>query len=115
MNMSKQIIHKTDNFIKVGIEVLLGKEGDYFTAYCPALELSSYGNSEEEARKNFETELSIFVDETEKGGTLEKILLKLGWCLKQTPSPNYVPPKPSKYSMLLNQHHSFTETVSLPI
>jgi hypothetical protein len=76
--------------------------------------LSSYGKTEKEVRKNFDTELEIFLEETEKRGTLEKILLKLGWCLKQAPSPNYIPPKPTKYPFPINQPQSFTETVSIP-
>ena len=49
--MSKQLIHKGDNFIKVGIEVLFGKQDDYYVTYCQALELSSYGKTEKEAKK----------------------------------------------------------------
>lgn len=113
--MRKQIIQRTENFIKVGIEVFLEKEDDYFVSYCPALELSSYGNTEEEARKNFETELEIFLEETEKRGTLEKILLKLGWCLTHNPKPAYTPPEAHKYSQLLNQRQTFRETISLPL
>jgi predicted RNase H-like HicB family nuclease len=113
--MSKQIIHKTKNSIQVGIEVLIGKEGKYFVVYCPALELSSYGKSEKEAIKNFETEVEIFIEETEKKGTLEKILLKLGWCLTHNPTPTYTPPKTPKYNQSINQPRSFTETVTLPI
>ena len=50
----KQKIHKniiTKNKDKVNIEilVLLFKEGKYIVAYCPALELSSYGKTEKEA------------------------------------------------------------------
>jgi predicted RNase H-like HicB family nuclease len=112
--MSKQIIHKEDNFIKVGIEVLLGKQGDYYVTYCSALELSSYGKTEKEAKKNFEIELEIFLEETEKKGTLEKLLLKLGWCLKQGSIPSYVPPKTQKHSLLITQPQAFTEMISIP-
>ena len=42
-------IRKNQGSIKVELEVLVSKEGDYFVAYCPALELSSYGATEKEA------------------------------------------------------------------
>ena len=113
--MKKQVIHKGKDFINVNIQVMFGKQDDYFVLYCPALELSSYGKTEEEAKKNFEIEMSIFIDETEKRGTLEKILLKLGWSLTQVPSPTYVPPKQPKVNLLINQPQTFTETVAMPL
>jgi predicted RNase H-like HicB family nuclease len=110
----KGIIRKTDKFINVGIEVAVGKQGDFYVAYCPALELSSYGKDEDEARKNFETEIAIFLEETEERGTLEKILLKLGWCLKGLPEPRYVPPKKIDAPFPINSFQSFTENVAIP-
>lgn len=112
--MSKQIIHKSKNFTKVVIDVLVGIQEDYYVAYCPALELSSYGKTESQARKNFEVELGIFLEETERRGTLEKLLLKLGWCLRQTPSPAYVPPKFPLYSLPISHPQTYSETVALP-
>jgi|WetSurSiteA1Bulk_404760.scaffolds.fasta_scaffold04480_4 predicted RNase H-like HicB family nuclease len=112
--MSKQIIHKEGSFTNVVINVLVGTQGDYYVAYCPALELSSYGKSEDEARKNFETELAVFIEETEKRGTLEKILLKLGWCLRQSPLPTYVPPPHSNLSLQISHPQTFSETVAIP-
>lgn len=112
--MTKQEIHKGSNFTNVVIDVLVGSQEEYYVAYCPALELSSYGKTEKEARKNFETELDIFLEETEKRGSLEKILLKLGWCLKQLPSPAYIPPRYSSHPIQINQPQTFSETVAIP-
>ncbi|HUX56294.1 MAG TPA: hypothetical protein VMV77_04930 [Bacteroidales bacterium] len=110
----KGTIHKAGNSINVGIEVALGKQGDFFVAYCPALELSSYGKTEDEARNNFETEVAIFIEETEKTGTLEKILLRLGWCLRRLPEPKYMPPKKIESQFLNNSFQYFTENVAIP-
>jgi predicted RNase H-like HicB family nuclease len=112
--MSKQIIHKGKNFTNAVINVLVGKQEDYYIAYCPALELSSYGKTEDQARKNFEVELEIFIEETGKRGSLEKVLLKLGWCLTQSPSPTYVPPKLPNYSVSISHPQTYSETVALP-
>ncbi len=89
--MSNQIIHNQKE-LTVEVEVLIVKEDDYFVAYCPALELSSYGDSEEYAIKSFREEVNIFLEEAQKQGTLEKYLLKYGWRLMQVPHPFYEPP-----------------------
>lgn len=78
---------------KINVRVLISEDGDYFLAYCPELDLSSYGRSESAATKAFAQVLKIFVKETERKGTLEKILLGLGWTLKQKPSFKYQPPE----------------------
>ncbi|MBS4029527.1 MAG: hypothetical protein KGZ58_12935 [Ignavibacteriales bacterium] len=72
---------QNSNSIIVSVGVALIKEGDSIVAYCPALELSSYGDTKKEARSAFEEALKIFLKETMQKGTLEKFLLKLGWSL----------------------------------
>lgn len=82
----KEIIHN----IVLNVAVLLFKEGEYIVAYCPALELSSYGKTEEEAKEYFKDALDLFIKDTFEMGTLEKNLLKFGWILKST---EYEPPR----------------------
>jgi predicted RNase H-like HicB family nuclease len=76
--------------ISVGVDVLFLKEGDYVVAYAPALELSSYGKTEQSAKKAFGEAMDIFLEETERKGTLERVLLKLGWTLSRN---RYDPPR----------------------
>jgi predicted RNase H-like HicB family nuclease len=117
MMHSKNIIEKTQNHISVGVRVLILKEDDLFVAYCPALELSSYGKNIEEAKDNFKDALQIFINETHKRGTLERALLSLGWTLKQKPQVNYKPPelvgKIGKLSNLITSQ--ITQEVQLPV
>ncbi len=89
--MSNQIIHNKKK-LTVEVEIVIVKEDDYFVAYCPTLELSAYGDSEEYAIKSFREEVDIFLEEAQKQGTLEKYLLKNGWRLVQVPQPIYEPP-----------------------
>lgn len=90
--MSNKIM-QSDQEIIINLEVFIIKEDKYYTAYSPALEISGYGSSIEKAKSSFETEVKIFLDETNKRGTLEKYLLKNGWKLQQTPVVNYEPPR----------------------
>ena len=71
--------------LTIDIEIVIVEEDKYFVAYCPALELSSYGDSKEDALKAFHKEVDIFIKETTKRGTLEKYLLKNGWRLQKNP------------------------------
>ncbi len=61
------------------LPVSIFKEGRYFVAYTPALDLSTSGKSYEEAKSRFREIVSIFFDELVKRGTLEEILTGLGW------------------------------------
>lgn len=99
--------------IELNVAVLLLKEEETFVAYCPALELSSYGKTEEEAKEYFEDALQIFLKDTLEMGTLEKCLLKFGWSLK---SDFYEPPRIenqvdfSKYS----DYKIFSQVIRIP-
>ena len=102
-----------NNTISIGLKVVTFKEGDYYIVYCQALELSSYADSEAKARKRFVEELNIFLEETSRKGTLEKLLLQFGWTLTKKPQPIYEPPVFANDTKKYTQ--SFTERVAIPI
>jgi hypothetical protein len=81
---------KVIEVMSVGVDVLFLQEGKYVVAYAPALELSSYGRSAPAAKRAFEEAVGIFLDATERKGTLERVLLKLGWTLSRN---RYEPPR----------------------
>ena len=74
-------IRKHAKSLEIEVEVLLVKEGDYWVSYAPSLKLSSYGDSQAEAKKGFSEALGIFIDDTMKKGTLERLLIEYGWTL----------------------------------
>lgn len=78
--------------IKLKLLVGILKEDEYFVAYCPAFDLSGYGYTEKEAKTSFEKNVEIFLEETVEKGTLEKVLLNLGWTLRKKPSVIFEPP-----------------------
>lgn len=116
--MSKDAPQKVRNSINVNIELILFEEDGIWVAYCPALELSSYGDNENEAKQAFEEAMSIFLSETDRKGTLERYLLKLGWQLQQKPKPVYNPPTISlrrEQRLLRRKSHIYNEKVRIPV
>lgn len=79
-------------FQKVVLNVAFYKEGNKFIAYSPALNLSTCGDSMEQAKKRFEEMLQIFLEEVDKMGTLEDVLLECGWKKVGYPHKRWQPP-----------------------
>ncbi|MCF8449253.1 MAG: hypothetical protein K9G49_05215 [Taibaiella sp.] len=105
---------KLPKFVSSVVTVMLYMQGDYIMAYCPALELSSYGRTEKEATASFNEALEIFLDYCAENGTLEQNLVACGWNLRQgyvQPDEVHVPLELLKAQKL----HSFDQKVSLPI
>ena len=100
---------------KIKIEVALFKENDMYVAYCPALQLSSYGENEKDAKYAFDEALSIFLEETTEKGTLEKELLQLGWSLRKMPKPDYQPPHLDVVSLSKKKPSFYKERFAVPI
>ncbi|MGA1796695.1 MAG: type II toxin-antitoxin system HicB family antitoxin [bacterium] len=65
--------------IKGKIPVSFFKEGRMFVAYSIVLDLSTCGETFEEAKKNFMEALNIFFEECIKMGTLVEVLESYGW------------------------------------
>ncbi len=108
---------KKNVIIKVMVEVLFTHEDDYVIATCPALNVSSYGKTEKEAKKNFDEAIEIFFEETNRKGTLEKNLVKNGWTLSPK---SYDPPRYTAKDILTRFGHIppsnvMTEKYSMPI
>jgi hypothetical protein len=87
--MNSKVKKKTD--IKTRIPVVFFEEGDKVIAYSPALDLSTFGNSEEQARERFIEASAIFLDEITEMGTLAEVLQECGWQKTKT-KPTWIPP-----------------------
>jgi len=61
------------------LPVTVFKEGKYFIAHTPLLNLSVQGQTEEEARKRFTEAVVLFFEELEDMGTTDEVLFELGW------------------------------------
>ncbi|MDE2038071.1 MAG: hypothetical protein KGI69_02500 [Patescibacteria group bacterium] len=64
---------------QASLPVTFLREGDQFVAYTPALDLSTSGDSFEQAKKRFGEVVQIFFEECVRMGTLSKVLIDLGW------------------------------------
>jgi predicted RNase H-like HicB family nuclease len=74
---------------KVSISVVVLKEGNSFIAYSPALDLSTVGDTFDEAKLRFQEALRVFFEEIIENGTANKALMELGW---QREDKHLVPP-----------------------
>ena len=79
-------------FQRVTLNVAFYREGDKFIAYSPALDLSTCGDTQEQAKIRFEEALQLFLEESDKMGTLDDVLLECGWKKIGHPQKTWLPP-----------------------
>jgi len=75
----------------IEFDSIVFKEGAAFVAYCPELDVSSCGTDLEQARRNLKTAVHLFIEESEKMGTLSDILEESGFVCTATGA--WQPPK----------------------
>lgn len=77
--------------IPIEYDMIIFKEDETYVAYCPELDVSSCGNSVEDARVMLKTAVRLFLEEAEKMGTIEEILEEARY--KKDASGRWIPPK----------------------
>jgi predicted RNase H-like HicB family nuclease len=65
--------------VQVDFDMVVFREGDTYVAYSPELDVSSCGHDVDEARINLKTAVRLFIEETEKLGTLDQVLQEAGY------------------------------------
>jgi hypothetical protein len=75
--------HNRRSQIKFNLPIITFHEENVYFFYTPALDLTGYGKTEEEAKSSFEETLSQFLDYTTNKKTLFAQLKKLGWKVKK--------------------------------
>lgn len=76
---------------KISLRIEIFKEDDVYVALSPELNVSSFGDTIEEARKSVKEAVEAFIDECEKMGTLEEVLEESGFSNGYKISPRLVP------------------------
>ncbi len=67
---------------QLNIKVEVYKEDDLYVALCPSLNVSSFGETIEEAKKSLIEAVEIFIEECSEMGTLEEVLEESGFTRK---------------------------------
>jgi len=65
--------------LQFNLPVSILREGKKYIAYTPALDLSTSGNTFEQAKKRFDEIVHIFFEEIMKENTTKEVLTELGW------------------------------------
>ena len=76
--------------ISLSLPVFITKQGRRFVAYTPALDISTSGTSEKDAKKKFGELVSLFLEEILEAGTVDDVLSELGWRKQEK---KWTPPK----------------------
>jgi hypothetical protein len=118
------IVPVKDGYFKVSLPLIRFEEDGCNIAYCPALDVSGYGNSAEEALESFKISLSEFFKYLTNKKTFEKEMIRMGWTFSQNKHKGMTPPPMSKllqendnFSRIFNEHSFNKEnyTVDLPV
>jgi predicted RNase H-like HicB family nuclease len=68
-----------EDIMRMRLTEELWREGNMYVAYCPELDIPSCGETVEQAKSNLKEVLLIFLMETAKMGTLDKLLQDAGF------------------------------------
>lgn len=79
--MKQQVIGRVEIF----------REGDVYVALCPDLNVSSFGDTVDEARQSLIEALEAFLEECENRGTLDEVLREAGFIPQ---NGNWIPRQP---------------------
>jgi len=65
--------------MNISIRIEIFKEGDVYVALSPELNVSSFGETIEDAKKSVREAIEAFIEECETMGTLEEVLEETGF------------------------------------
>lgn len=82
--------------IEYRVEVF--KEGDQYVGLCPELNVSSFGDSEDEAEASLREAVGLFVEQCREMGTLSEVLEEAGFEHVIAPEERWVTREPVKLS-----------------
>lgn len=67
--------------MNISVRVEIFKEGDVYIALSPELNVSSFGDTIEDARKSVKEAMEAFIEECGRMGTLEDVLEESGFSM----------------------------------
>ncbi|RYD54876.1 MAG: hypothetical protein EOP56_18075 [Sphingobacteriales bacterium] len=81
-----------DKVLELTLSVLVFQQGDFYVAYCPSLELSSYGETVQDAKEAFDEAMNSYIEDCHANGTLQQDLVQHGWKLNIMNQAHAEPP-----------------------
>lgn len=69
--------------VDIGVDILTWTEDSIFFMYSPSLDITGYGNTENEAKQSFKIMLNEFVKYTTNKQTIFDELERLGWTVNR--------------------------------
>ena len=114
-------INISNEKINSELAIFLFKEDENYIAYSPALDLSGYGKTEEEARNSFNIVLNEYFDYSISEGTLYQDLKTHGWNIKlhevETPKISMLILKNAELSNILDKKDfkKYHEPIKVPV
>ena len=95
--------------LRVTLDVYLFMEDEIYIAYAPSLDLSGYGQSEEEALKSFSTVMDEYISYGLSQRTLIKDLKAHGWKVKSFRQRKMSAPS---FDMLIQSNDMFRDILT---
>ena len=105
LNFSGQLDYKGKS-LSVSLSMYLFKEDKSYILYCPALDLSAYGDTEDKAKDNFADIFGITIKYMLNKNTLKEDLLNHGWQIKNL---NQKKIKAPSFETMFKNNDSFRE------
>jgi len=65
--------------MNISVRIEIFKEGDLYTALSPELNVSSFGETIEDAKNSFKEAVEAFIEGCQEMGTLEEVLEESGF------------------------------------
>jgi len=65
--------------VNISVRIEIFKEGDVYVALSPELNISSFGETIDDAKASFKEALEAFIEECQEMGTLEDVLEESGF------------------------------------
>lgn len=78
----------------ITFRVEIFEEGGRYVSLCPELNVSSFGDTVEEAKKSIKEAVELFLEECKELGTLEEVLEESGFHKVNKPQEGWVTREP---------------------
>lgn len=110
-----------DSTINVELTLISFTEENMFFVYCPALDLTGYGDNEKDAKNSFSQTLKMYLNYTTENKTFIKDLTVHGWTVKnrkrlKSPDFDFLLQHNKQFKRIVNKRDfsKYKEEIKLP-